>query len=110
MPHEGKVGQRFVIDLDARRSISPRRRARDKLADTVSYEPIVDDRDARCSARAAIGWSRPPPARSPTRCSIAFRRFAAVRVTVHKPHAPIAAIFDDVGVIVMRARDAPRKS
>jgi dihydroneopterin aldolase len=28
----------------------------------------------------------------------------AVRVTVHKPHAPIAATFDDVGVTVERAR------
>ena len=26
------------------------------------------------------------------------RQFAAVRVTIHKPHAPIAATFDDVGV------------
>ncbi|MGB6891996.1 MAG: dihydroneopterin aldolase, partial [Xanthobacteraceae bacterium] len=28
----------------------------------------------------------------------------AVRVTVHKPHAPVAATFDDVGVTVERAR------
>ena len=28
-----------------------------------------------------------------------------VRVTVHKPHAPIAATFDDVGVTIERARD-----
>jgi len=27
-----------------------------------------------------------------------------VEVTVHKPHAPIAATFADVGVSVMRAR------
>jgi dihydroneopterin aldolase len=27
-----------------------------------------------------------------------------IRVTVHKPHAPIAATFDDVGVVVERAR------
>ena len=34
----------------------------------------------------------------------AFARVKAVKVTVHKPHAPIAAIFDDVGVIIHRAR------
>jgi dihydroneopterin aldolase len=28
----------------------------------------------------------------------------AVRVTVHKPHAPIAATFADVGVTLTRAR------
>jgi dihydroneopterin aldolase len=26
------------------------------------------------------------------------------RVTVHKPHAPIAAIFNDVGVSILRTR------
>jgi dihydroneopterin aldolase len=29
-----------------------------------------------------------------------------VAVTVHKPHAPIAATFDDVGVTIERVRDA----
>jgi dihydroneopterin aldolase len=31
-----------------------------------------------------------------------------VRVTVHKPHAPVAATFGDVGVTIERARS--RKS
>ncbi len=33
----------------------------------------------------------------------------SVRVTVRKPHAPIAATFDDVGVIVTRTRQKPRQ-
>ena len=33
-----------------------------------------------------------------------FPRVASVRVTVHKPHAPIAAIFNDVGVTILRSR------
>jgi dihydroneopterin aldolase len=33
-----------------------------------------------------------------------FPRIRAVKVTVHKPHAPIAAIFDDVGVVLTRSR------
>jgi len=28
----------------------------------------------------------------------------SVRVTVHKPHAPVAATFEDVGVTIERAR------
>jgi 7,8-dihydroneopterin aldolase/epimerase/oxygenase len=28
----------------------------------------------------------------------------SIRITVRKPHAPIAATFDDVGVIITRAR------
>ncbi len=37
----------------------------------------------------------------------AFPRIRAVKVTVHKPHAPIAAIFDDVGVVLTRNRHPP---
>jgi 7,8-dihydroneopterin aldolase/epimerase/oxygenase len=37
-----------------------------------------------------------------------FPKVTGVRVTVHKPHAPIAATFDDVGVTVTRRR-GPRK-
>lgn len=33
-----------------------------------------------------------------------FSRISGVKVTVHKPHAPIAAIFEDVGVILTRTR------
>jgi dihydroneopterin aldolase len=34
----------------------------------------------------------------------ALDRISAVKVTVHKPHAPIAAIFEDVGVVLTRMR------
>ena len=37
----------------------------------------------------------------------AFPRIDAVKVTVHKPHAPIAAIFEDVGVVLTRKRQSP---
>jgi len=33
-----------------------------------------------------------------------FPKVTAIKVTVHKPHAPIAAIFDDVGVVISRVR------
>jgi dihydroneopterin aldolase len=36
----------------------------------------------------------------------AFPQFDAVKVTVHKPHAPIAAIFSDVGVVLTRRRNS----
>ena len=58
------------------------------------------------SAAGAIGWWRLRPARSPMPCSSASPRSSAVRVTVHKPHAPIAATFADVGVTIARSRRA----
>jgi len=33
-----------------------------------------------------------------------FPRVLAVEVTIHKPHAPIAATFSDVGVTITRKR------
>ena len=52
-------------------------------------------------------WSA-PPAPWPTRSWRRFRTVSAVKVTVHKPHAPIAAIFEDVGVILTRTRQRRR--
>ena len=34
----------------------------------------------------------------------AFSRVRKITVTIHKPHAPIAATFSDVGVTLERAR------
>jgi len=33
-----------------------------------------------------------------------FPRVQSVTVTIHKPHAPVAATFTDVGVTLVRAR------
>jgi dihydroneopterin aldolase len=38
-----------------------------------------------------------------------FPPVRSIRVTVHKPHAPITATFEDVGVIVERTRGQDRK-
>jgi dihydroneopterin aldolase len=34
-----------------------------------------------------------------------FARIRSVTVTIHKPHAPIAATFSDVGITLTRRRD-----
>jgi len=102
MAHETEVGQRFVIDLDLAVDLSESSRT-DRLADTVSYSDVVAcasaafrdtnykllERAAGAVGEAILG---------------AFPRITSVTVTVHKPHAPIAAIFDDVGVILTRSR------
>jgi 7,8-dihydroneopterin aldolase/epimerase/oxygenase len=36
--------------------------------------------------------------------TVSYEEVRGIRITVRKPHAPIAATFDDVGVIVERAR------
>ena len=102
MPHEAKVGQPFVLDLVLDIDLGEASRT-DKLKHTVSYDLLVKTvSEAFCARRyrlveAAAGavadavLDRYPLVRS-------------IRITVRKPHAPIAATFDDVGVIVTRAR------
>lgn len=75
MPHEGKVGQPFVLDLMLDIDLAEASRT-DKLKNTVSYERLVKT-VSEAFARAVTGWWRRPRARSPTPCSIAIRRSAA---------------------------------
>ena len=102
MPHEEKVGQRFVIDLELAIDLA-RAAASDKLVDTVSYSTIVETATHAFGARsyrlveAAAGAVADAVLTS-------FAHVTSVRVTVHKPHAPIAAIFNDVGVTILRTR------
>ncbi|SRR5579883_80910 len=102
MAHEGEVGQRFVVDLELKVELGEASTS-DRLADTISYAAVVEEAERAFVARrfklveAAAG-------------AVAqalldrFPRVAEVRVVVHKPHAPIPAIFDDVGVALTRRR------
>jgi 7,8-dihydroneopterin aldolase/epimerase/oxygenase len=102
MQHEAKVGQTFRLDLVLALELNSASRT-DKLKDTVSYDTVVKiASEVFCARRyrlveAAAGavadavLERCPQVRS-------------IRVTVHKPHAPVAATFDDVGVTIERAR------
>jgi dihydroneopterin aldolase len=102
MPHEEKVGQRFVIDLELATDLA-QAAASDKLVDTVSYASIVE---AVTRAFTARSYRLVEAAAGAIAAEVlsAFPRIASVRVTVHKPHAPIAAIFNDVGVTIWRKR------
>ena len=106
MPHEAKVGQSFSIDLDLEIDLSAAARS-DKVMDTVSYDKVVDCARQAFSAQrfrlieAAAG-------RVADAVLAAFPRVNSVKVTIHKPHAPIAATFSDVGVVLLRKRSTSR--
>jgi 7,8-dihydroneopterin aldolase/epimerase/oxygenase len=103
MPHEGKVGQTFTVDIELDIDLADAARS-DKVVDTVSYDKVVD-----CASKAFCGQ----------RCKLieaaadrvvdavleSFPRVRKIKVTIHKPHAPIAATFSDVGVTLERTRD-----
>jgi dihydroneopterin aldolase len=105
MQHEAKVGQTFKLDLVLDIDLMQASRS-DKLADTVGYDQVVGvasrafcDKRYRLVEAAAGAVAEALLDR--------FRQVAAVKVTIHKPHAPIAATFDDVGVAIARRRADP---
>jgi 7,8-dihydroneopterin aldolase/epimerase/oxygenase len=102
MEHESKVGQRFILDLELSIDLSEAARS-DKLADTVSYSAIVETATRAFTARSHRLVESAAGAVADAILAT-FARVSSVRVTVHKPHAPVAAIFADVGVTLLRAR------
>jgi 7,8-dihydroneopterin aldolase/epimerase/oxygenase len=102
MPHEAKVGQPFVLDLMLDIDLAEASRT-DTLKHTVSYEQLVKTASDAFSARRY----RLVEAAAGAVADAVLDRYPlvqSIRVTVRKPHAPIAATFDDVGVIITRAR------
>ena len=105
MEHETEVGQRFVIDLELFSDLSDASRS-DRLADTVSYSQVVSTATAAFKNANYKLLERAAGAVADAILA-AFPRIRAVKVTVHKPHAPIAEIFEDVGVVLTRNRHPP---
>lgn len=100
--HEGSVGQTFLIDLAIDIDLAEASRS-DRLTSTVDYEQVVEHtRAAFCGRRFRLVEA----AAGAVAHAILdhFPPVAAVRVTVHKPHAPIAATFADIGVSILRKR------
>jgi 7,8-dihydroneopterin aldolase/epimerase/oxygenase len=102
MQHEADIGQSFTLDLVLDIDLGEASRS-DKLAHTVGYDQVVD---AAAQVFCAQSY-RLIEAAAGAVADAVLERFAqvtAVRVTVHKPHAPIAATFGDVGVTLKRTR------
>jgi 7,8-dihydroneopterin aldolase/epimerase/oxygenase len=102
MPHEGKVGQPFILDLALEIDLANAAKS-DKLADTVSYDAVVNVVGRTFTGKryrlveAAAGTVADAVLQQ-------FPRVQTVRITVRKPHAPVAAVFTDVGVTLTRTR------
>ena len=102
MAHEAKVGQSFALDLVVEVDLKDAARS-DKVADTVSYDQIVDAASrAFCAERYRLVEAAAGAVADAVLAQ--FPRIQTVRVTVHKPHAPIAATFRDLGVEITRSR------
>jgi len=102
MQHEAKVGQTFKLDLTLDLDLIEASHS-DKLADTVGYDQMVEVASRTfCAKRYRLVEAAAGAVADAILAR--FPQASAVRVTVHKPHAPIAATFDDVGVSILRTR------
>ena len=105
MPHEAKVGQTFTLDLVLDIDLAASARS-DKVADTVSYDRVVEAvSQAFCADRYRLIEAAAGAVADAVLAR--FPRVAVIRVTIRKPHAPIPATFQDVGVTLVRSRQRP---
>jgi len=102
MVYESKVGQTFTIDLELEIDLTAAARS-DKVMDTVSYDKVVAcASNAFCAQRYKLIEAAAGKVAEAVLST--FPRVQKINVTIHKPHAPIAATFSDVGVTLVRAR------
>jgi 7,8-dihydroneopterin aldolase/epimerase/oxygenase len=102
MPHEAKVGQPFLLDLVLDIDLAEASRS-DTVKATVSYEKLVETASQAFRARRYRLIEAAAAAVADAVLST-YPQAREIQVTVRKPHAPIAATFQDVGVIIKRAR------
>lgn len=99
--HERRDGQRFIIDLDVETPLAHAARG-DDLAKTIHYGELAE--------QVAAAVQRDPVdlietvAERVAGVALAHPAAHAVRVTVHKPDAPITVPFRDVAVVIERRR------
>jgi dihydroneopterin aldolase len=101
LPEERRDGQDFVVDLTALPA-DDRACDTDDLGDAVDYGALADRVVAHVAGPPVDLLERLGDAIA---CDL-LENFPlrAVEVTVHKPHAPVAAKVDDVIVVVRRSR------
>ena len=99
---ERAEGQEFVVDVDLGVVSVAKAAMTDELAHTADYGAV---------AQEVVSAVEGPPMNLIEKLAVliaerclAFDHVRAVRVTVHKPQAPIPVPFDDVAVTVTRAR------
>ena len=102
---ERREGQKFVIDLTLGLDTTPAA-ASDDLRDTVDYGSLV------AAVQAAVE-TEPVDlietlAHRISGVCLSEDRVQWVRVTVHKPDAPISATFADVALTISRQREGRR--
>ena len=105
LPNEHETYQRFVVDADLMLDLHAAGK-HDDLADTVNYVEVYEI-VRRTIEGAPKNLIEALAEEIADRMLAAFAVMRSVRITVHKPSAPIHGIFSDVAVCITRERKAP---
>ena len=102
LEHEAEFGQTFSLDITCWLEFADAARD-DDLTQTVNYAELAETalRIARGTPRQLIETVVVEIAETAMRENELLH---AIEVTLHKPHAPIPAVFDDVAVVARRSR------
>ena len=100
---ERRLGQRFVFDIDFWVEAQAYARADDPTA-AVSYADVYDA-VVQAAGEPSLNLIESVAERVAQRLLDSFAPIKRVRVEIHKPSAPIAGVFGDVGVEIFRDRD-----
>lgn len=107
LPHETQHGQSFSLDITCWLDFADAA-AGDDLTKTINYAEL-----AQLAHHIAAGTPRQlieTVASEIADAAIArYDVLHAVEVTVHKPHAPIPLVFDDVAVVARRSAPKGRR-
>lgn len=102
LEHETEFGQAFSLDITCWLDFAGAARD-DDLTQTVNYAELAD-------AALKIATGTPRQLIETVVVEIAetamrsYDALHAVEITLHKPHAPIPAVLDDVSVVARRSR------
>lgn len=99
-PQERREGQTFVADVELGLDLET---ATDELADTVSYAEVAELVENVLTGEP-LNLIETVAGRIAERCLAHDDRIQRVRVTVHKPHAPVPQTFQDMSVTITRSR------
>ena len=104
LPEERRDGQIFVVDV-AMETDMAKAAAGDDLADTVDYSAVAADIVAIIEGEPA-DLIETVAERIASSC-LTRDTVLRVKVTLHKPQAPVGVPFDDVAVRITRRRRLP---
>jgi dihydroneopterin aldolase len=103
---ERSLGQHFFLDLEITAEIG-NAATTDDVGDTLHYGQVIKAATAAFNARS-FNLIETAATAVAEELMTRFPAIARIRVTVHKPSAPVAAMIDDLSVSVELRRDDRR--